>query len=187
MNTRLMKAILLIGVVALSSFIVPPTNDGAYHTLKGEVGLYFDLMVGKMKANTSEAKSSLDVKSDAVIFNMNVKSFHFDNPILEQQFKDVYMEADKYPVTSYMGKIKKGIDFNTTAPQHLEVEGTLSMHGISKKRTIPATITVKGNQIHVKSEFLVNASDHNIEIPTAFFTSGKDEIKVALDVTYQKQ
>jgi polyisoprenoid-binding protein YceI len=186
-----MKAFLLLGLFVMSGFISPNLvmlNDGAYHTQKGEVGLHFDLMVGKMKANTNEASSSLDIKSEAVIFNMKVKSFEFDNSIIEQQFKEVYMEADKFPDTSFMGKIKKGVNFNTKAAQHVDVEGTLAMHGINKKRTIPAVITVlDGNRIHVKSEFTVLASEHSINIPSAFFSNGKDEIKVVLDAIYEKK
>ncbi len=185
-----MKSFLLISMLLVCGFISPTaiTQEGAYHTQKGEVDLHFDLMVGKMKANTNQASSSLDIKSEAVIFNMKVASFEFDNSIIEQQFKDVYMEADKYPQTSFVGKIKKGINFNSKSVQHVEVEGVLAMHGISKKRTISASITVlEGNRLHVKSEFTVLASEHDINIPVSFFTNGKDEIRVVLDAIYEKK
>lgn len=185
-----MKSFLLAGVLLICGFISPTTiiNEGAYHTQKGEVDLHFDLMVGKMKANTNQASSSLDIKSEAVIFNMKVATFEFDNSIIEQQFKQVYMEADKYPQTSFVGKIRKGINFKSRAVQHVDVEGTLAMHGISKKRTIPALVTIMNdNKIHVKSEFTVLASEHDINIPVSFFANGKDEIRVVLDAVYEKK
>ena len=174
----------LLNIFWVNSENSPTVN--AYSSKNGKVSLFFDLTVGQMTANTNQAQSTLDISRDAVLFNMKVSSFKFSNPILEQQFKQVYMEVDKYPETTFIGKIKQKIDFKSKAPQKVMVEGTLGMHGVTQPRTIPATMTFEADKIRVVSEFMVKASDHKIEIPPVFFSNGKDEIKVSLDVTYSK-
>ncbi|NJL11843.1 MAG: YceI family protein [Microscillaceae bacterium] len=178
-----MKALYCISILLVSMMT---TTTGKYQTQTGDVGLIFDLTLGEMKASTDKATSTLDFSAEEVHFSMEVNSFRFENPLLEKQFKEVYMESDKYPKTTFIGKFKQVIDFNSPKAQAVEVNGTLQMHGISKSRTIPAVITVKEGKLHVRSEFLVKASDHGINIPSVFFTSGKDEIKVVLDADYVK-
>jgi polyisoprenoid-binding protein YceI len=162
------------------------TLESAYSSKNGKVALFFDLTVGQMNANTNQAQSTLDIQRDAILFNIKVSAFKFSNPILEQQFKEVYMEVDKYPETTFAGKIKQKLNFKTKTPQKVMVDGVLGMHGVTKPRVIPATITIEGDKIRVISDFTVKASDHKIDIPSAFFANGKDEIKVNLDITYTK-
>lgn len=159
----------------------------SYSTKTGNVSLFFDLTVGEMTASTSEAHSTIDIRTDAVIFNMKVESFAFSNPILEQQFKEVYMEVQKYPETTFAGKIRGSLDFNNPNPQKVIVDGILGMHGVTKPRSIPATFILSSDgRARVVSEFTVKASDHDINIPTSFFNSGKDEIVVKIKADYVK-
>ena len=171
-------------------FFFTQSNQDAVYTYvseNGNVELVFDLALGAMNAQTDKAQSGLDIKSDEVDFVIKVNSFRFSNPILEQQFKHVYMESDKYPETVFNGQIKGGINFKSTAPQNVKVNGVLDMHGVKKAKIIPAVITVKNDQIHVVTDFVIKASEHNIDIPTSFFNNGKDEIKVNMNVTYKKK
>lgn len=178
---------LSIILLLLSSFIIKETQPNiTYSTKNGRVSLNFDLTIGKMDAKTNKAHSTMDIKTEAVLFNIKVSTFQFSNPILEQQFKDVYMEVEKYPETTFAGKIRGNVDFKSDKPQKVIVDGVLGMHGITKKRSIPATITFSGDKVKVYSKFKVKASEHKIAIPSGFFTSGKDEIQVVLNIDYTK-
>jgi polyisoprenoid-binding protein YceI len=182
-----MRFFTFLGFVVLLFCTASTPPEKSYSTKTGKVSLIFDLTVGKMDASTTKATSTLDIQTDAVLFNMKVSAFVFSNPILEQQFKEVYMEVDKYPETTFIGKIKEKISFTNRSPQKVSVVGTLGMHGVSQPKTIAATITViDKTKIKVVSEFIVKASEHKIEIPSVFFASGKDEIKVNLDAVYLK-
>lgn len=179
---------IIIFLFSLSSMCLIMSTDGpeVYNTKEGQVDLAFDLTLGKMKGSSKEVNSTINVKADEVVFNIKVQSFAFQNALIEQQFKDVYMEVGKFPETSFIGKINGNVDFKSRSPQQVMVDGTLSMHGVSKRKQIPAIITVNGRNISVLSNFIVNASDYQINIPANYFTDQKDEIKVTLDVIYEK-
>ena len=63
---------------------------------------------------------------------------------MEEHFNENYIESHQYPKTSFKGKIT---DFDQTTlsdqPQTVELTGELSMHGVTKTITVPATITQK--------------------------------------------
>ena len=161
-------------------------NHEIFNSKKGEVALSFNLSLGQMSANTDHIYSILDLNAHAVIFNVDIESFHFNNPLVEQQFKTVYMEVDKFPKTTYVGKLAKEIDLDNREEQHIEVNGVLEMHGVSTQRKINASVQVSDDEIEVKSKFMVNASSHGIDIPAELFTDGKDEISVILNAAYKR-
>ena len=139
-----------------------------------------------MSANTDHVYSILDLNAEAVIFNVDIESFQFNNPLVEQQFKTVYMEVDKFPKTTFVGKLAKKIKLDSREEQEIKVNGILEMHGIDTQRKIQAIVLVSDEEITVKSEFMVDASAHGIDIPAELFTDGKDEIKVVLNAAYKR-
>jgi hypothetical protein len=182
-----MKKTALWGICIVFFCIASAPIAPSYSTKAGKVKLGFDLTVGQMEASTNKASSTLDLQSEAVLFNMKIAGFEFSNPILEQQFKETYMEVDKYPETTFIGKIKEKVNFGNKLPQKVTVIGTLGMHGVTKPKVISAVLTVlSATQIKVLSDFKIKASDHKIDIPAVFFNEGKDEIKVNIDAIYTK-
>lgn len=179
-----LASIICLTILTLTASILK--RGEVYNSKRGKVALSFDLSLGKMSANTDNIYSILDLNAEAVIFNVDIKSFEFDNPLVEQQFKTVYMEADKFPKTTFVGKLTKKIDLNSRQDQEIEVNGILDMHGINIQRKVSAIVSITDTDIRVRSEFLIKASDHGIEIPAALFADGHDQIKVVLDATYAK-
>lgn len=161
-------------------------NKNVYNTESGKVAISFDLNIGKMSGNTAEAYSMIDLTAEAVVFNIGNTSFSFDSRIVEHHVKKVYLEVEKYPKTSFVGKLKGNIDYNSSEVQNIEVEGVLDMHGKGVWRTIPAQLRITEDKISVISNFVVKPEEHDMEIPKHLFTDGKDEILVKLEVEYAK-
>ncbi len=165
-----------------------PQSDAieTYNMHDGKVNLSFDLHLGKMTANSEDVSSSFSIQDEKVIFNVGINSFRFSNPVLDHQFKHVYMEVEKFPKTTFEGTISEPIDLKSVSPQKVIVNGVLKMHGVTQTKQIPAIITVRNDEIEVDSEFIVKASEHGISIPSSYFVSGEDKIKVGIDVIYKK-
>ena len=49
--------------------------------------------------------------------------------------------------------------------QAVEVEGDLTLHGVTKRVRVPGTLEKQGNRLLVKAKFAVAPADYNIEIP----------------------
>jgi hypothetical protein len=130
------------------------------------------------KSNTVSAildKATGNFASSAII-----KSFRFKSPLMEEHFNENYMESSKFPNSTFKGKIA-GFDANklTVTKTAYEVEGDLTIHGVTKKVKTKIYLSLNGSKIVTSASFTVHAQDYNIEIPSLVNEKFAEQIKVA--------
>jgi polyisoprenoid-binding protein YceI len=106
---------------------------------------------------------------------------------MEEHFNENYMESDKFPKSTFKGSISniKDVNFAKDGTYKVSTAGTLTMHGVSKQVTIPATITIKGGKISASSTFMVLLSDYNIAIPSVVKDKIAKDIKITVNCDYE--
>lgn len=116
---------------------------------------------------SKEGTAVLKVETSDVALLVAMKTFHFNNALLEEHFNENYLHTDKFPNATFKGKL---IGF--TAAQlakdgvyTISSEGTVTMHGVTKPFNAPVKMTVKGKTATFDCEFKIKAEDHNIDIP----------------------
>lgn len=118
----------------------------------------------KIEAINNEAASAINANTGDVVFQVPVKSFKFENALMQEHFNENYMESDKFPKAEFKGKSSelptKDGTYKTT------VSGKLTIHGVSKDVQVPGTITVKGTEMTLTANFTVKLADYNITIPS---------------------
>ena len=108
-----------------------------------------------------------------------VKSFRFKSPLMEEHFNENYMESSKFPNSTFKGKIigfeAKKLSATKTA---FDVEGDLTIHGVTKKVKTKIYLSLNGSKIATAGIFTVHAQDYNIEIPSLVKEKFAEQIKV---------
>jgi YceI-like domain len=162
-----MKKIILSLLCTLLAVLT--LNAQTYKTRDGNI--YFnpnkDQGNREYSALSKEATAVLKVETSEVALLVPMKSFHFNNALLEEHFNENYLHTDKFPNGTYKGKLvgftkdmlSKDGTYNLTS------EGTVGLHGVEKPFKSPVTLTVKGGEATFKCVFKIKAEDHNIEIP----------------------
>lgn len=89
-----------------------------------------------------------------------VKSFKFKSPLMEEHFNENYMESDKLPKTSFKGKVV-GYDGKTGT---YDIEGDLTIHGVTNKVKTKATISTAG-KVTISANFVIKLNDYKLEVP----------------------
>jgi polyisoprenoid-binding protein YceI len=117
-------------------------------------------------------------------FSAPIRTFQFDKAFMQQHFNSDYMESDKYPRAIFKGKIQEQIDITKEGTYTVNVVGELMVHGITEKRTIQGSLTVKNGTIYIASEFMVKCADHQIDIPQILFYHIAEIIKITVSATY---
>lgn len=118
-------------------------------------------------ALSKEGTAVLKVETSEVAFLVPMKSFHFNNALLEEHFNENYLHTNKFPNGTYRGKLI-GFDKSMLAKDgdyKLSSEGKVEMHGVTKDFKSPVTLSVKGGVATFKCQFGIKASDYNIDIP----------------------
>ncbi len=93
----------------------------------------------------------------AVVVDIETPSIYSDDPKLTDHLKTKdFFEVEKYPVARFeTTEIKPGGDKGAT---HTLV-GNLTLHGVTKSITIPATVKVEPDSMSLTSEFALDKND----------------------------
>ncbi len=117
------------------------------------------------KAENKTAIAALDLKKGDVAFEATIKNFSFSNPKMQEHFNSTgWMDSDKFPTASFKGKIKNadGNKFRKNGTYNAQVEGNLTIHGITKPVKTTAIITTSGKKVSTKTDFKIKLEDYKI-------------------------
>jgi len=116
-----------------------------------------------------------------MVFQVLIKSFHFDRALLEEHFNENYMDSEKYPKSSFKGKITNlsKVDFKKEGTYEVDVEGDLTIRDVTKKVTVKGTLDVIAGGLNANTKFKIVPEDFNISIPGVV----REKIAKDLEVT----
>jgi len=179
-----MKYIILILLACTS--VIEQAGQDSYSCKNAKIGLFSSTAVDDIKAETSTGTSVFNASSGELAFTVIIKSLTFEKSLMQQHFNDDYMQSDKYPTASFKGKIQEHIDVTKESTFPVTVAGGLTIHGVTKPRTIPGKVIVKGGSITMTSEFVVKCADHNVETPKILFHHIAKEVTISVSATFKK-
>ena len=117
------------------------------------------------KADNKTVVAAIDTKAGTVAFEAIVKGFSFGNPMMQEHFNGAkWMDSEKFPKATFKGTITNLPEVNFTADgtYKANVEGELTLHGVTKPVKTTADITVSGATVTSKSDFTIVAADYGI-------------------------
>jgi polyisoprenoid-binding protein YceI len=172
-----MKQFLLLSFILLSGIRLSAQKS---YTKNGTISFYSKASIENITADNNQVMSTLDIQSGQLQFSVLIKAFHFKKSLMEDHFNENYMESSKYPKATFKGNIQDPKpDLRKDGNYDVTVTGDMTIHGVSKKISMPGTITVKDGIITGKSTFKVTLADYKISIPKIV----KDNIAETVDVT----
>jgi hypothetical protein len=155
--------------LTLFTFIVGALLAQTYKTREGVI--YFnpnkDQKNKEYAAQSKEATAMLKVESSEVALLVPMKSFRFNNALLEEHFNENYLHTNKYPNGTYKGKL---IGFEKSMLEKdgeykFKSNGEMELHGVKKAFNADVILKVKNKVATFACNFYVKAPDYNIEIP----------------------
>jgi polyisoprenoid-binding protein YceI len=160
-----------------------------YFTKNGKVSFFSKATLENIKADNNQVTSTLNTQSGELLFSLLTNAFHFEKALMEEHFNDDYIESAKYPRATFKGTITNIAAVNTTADGSypVTVSGDLTIHGVTKNISTPATITVKQGKISGSAVFNIKPADYNISIPAAVRNNIAETIQLTISCTYEKR
>lgn len=173
-----MKTALLMMALVVTSF----TAFGQkYFTKTANVSFFSTTAMENIDAKSNQTTSIIDFATGDVVFKMLIKTFQFEKALMQEHFNEKYLESDKFPESTFKGKIENisSVNLKKDGEYKVNVTGDLTIHGVTKSYTTIGVITVSGDKISVNAKFPVTVADHGVKIPGAV----KDNIAETVDVT----
>ncbi|MCX6333591.1 MAG: YceI family protein [Bacteroidia bacterium] len=156
-------------------------NAQKYMTRNGYIGFYSHTPMEDIKGDNNQAASVLDISTGEIVFQVLIKSFHFDKALMEEHFNENYMEFEKFPKSTFKGKITNlsSVDFSKAGKYDVVVEGDLNIHDVTNKVSARGILEVVSGGINANSKFNIVPEDYKISIPGVV----RDNIAKNLEVT----
>jgi hypothetical protein len=163
------------------SFFFLAANGQKFMTKNGYIGFFSHTPVEDIKADNNQVAGALDISTGELVFQVLIKSFHFEKALMEEHFNENYMESDKFPKSTLKGKIinLSDVDFTKPGKYDVTVEGDLNIHDVTNKVSVKGTIEVVTEGINATSKFNIVPEDYKISIPGVV----RDNIAKNLEVT----
>jgi polyisoprenoid-binding protein YceI len=175
--------ILIFTSLFLSSSTFPENH--IYKTLAGNIHISSDAPLEVIKASSQELKGAIDIDKRTFAFSINNRAIKgFNSPLQQEHFYENYIEAKKYPISTFEGKIIEQIDFTKNGDYMVRAKGILTIHGVAQERIIKSSLRVYDNILYVKSRFSILLSEHNITIPKIVYQKIAEEITVDVDAEF---
>ena len=163
------------------TFLFFSVNAQKFMTRNGYIGFYSHTAVEDIKGDNNQVASVLDISTGEIVFQVLIKSFHFEKALMEEHFNENYMESEKFPKSTFKGKITNlsAVDFSKTGKYDVVVEGDLNIHDVTNKVTAKGSLEVIVGGINANSKFNIVPEDYKITIPGVV----RDNIAKNLEVT----
>jgi polyisoprenoid-binding protein YceI len=145
---------------------VTGTHSGSFQKFSGEINY----------AGTPEASR--------VSVTIDTSSLTADDPKLTEHLKTAdFFDVAKYPTATFVSTaIKAGAEKGASHT----ITGNLTMHGVTKAVTFPATIAATADAINVDANFSINRRDFNLNYAGPANNLIRDDVVLTLKVHAMK-
>lgn len=103
--------------------------------------------------------------------------------IINKELKDIVLHPDQYPDITFQSTnvTAKGLGGGR---YDVKINGNLTLHGVTRPVTIPATVTLNGSTLRAVGKFSIDRGDYKVKATSAFHGMVRvdDDIKFEFDI-----
>lgn len=179
-----MKTIIMIAAYLL---LMGPVVAQQYFTKTGHISFYSSAPLEDITAENNQVTSIIDFGNGEMAFSLLMKGFHFEKALMEEHFNEKYVHSDQYPKSTFEGEITNlgDVDISNDGEYPVDIEGKLTIHGVTQDVTTTGTITVEGAKVSGIAAFPVTLADYDIEIPGVVKDNIAETVEITVSMDYQ--
>jgi len=173
-------------ILSLLTMLVLSASGQKYMTKSGFISFVSHTPMEDIKGDNNQVAGVLDISTGDMVFQILIKSFHFEKTLLEEHFNENYMESEKFPKASFKGKITNlaSVDFNKNGSYEVLVEGDLTIRDVAKKMSVKGILEVVTGGVNANAKFTITPEDFNIKIPSVVRENIAKTIEVTVAMKY---
>ncbi len=154
---------------------------------KASARFYSEAPVENIEATNSKVVGALDISTGNLAVSMLMRDFEFEKSLMQEHFNENYVESDKYPKSTFKGKILNYDADLLSKPGNytFKVSGELTIHGVTNPLNTEIQCKVSNNTIAVSTKFMVEVASFEIDIPKIVFYNIAEEVEVTASFNFQ--
>ena len=156
------KVILTIFALATISLTA---NAQKQTSSKTHIKFFSTTAVENIESNNYKSVSVLDTKSGDVVFSVPMQSFEFEKALMQEHFNSKkFLNTKENPKAKLVAKITNldKVNFDKEGSYIANVEGDLTINGVTNAINEKATIIVKGGNVNLQTKFNLTLADYKV-------------------------
>lgn len=177
----------LITILIVNLAIHADAIGQLYQGKKGHVKFFSDAPLEDIEAISSETISALNMATGEIAVLIPIKSFVFDKALMQEHFNQTYLESDKFPESTFVGKLDEKISDDAAKDKPLNVFGKLTVHGVTREAKIQVALKLSADGfLNASGKFMIKLADHKIKIPKLVFKNIAEVVEVTFDLKLKR-
>jgi polyisoprenoid-binding protein YceI len=174
-------AILFFSIVVMPSvsFAQKYKSDSCY------VHFFSDAPMEDIEATNLDGQSAFDLETGEIVFSIPIKSFEFEKSLMQEHFNENYLESDKYPKATFIGKLT-GFSKSIATRQQATAAGIMKIHGVEQQISVEGELMIRDGFAEIHCQFPIELSDYKVKIPKVVFYNIAEVVDVTIKFTYEK-
>ena len=156
-------------------------------TKSGTIEIFSETPLFTIEGVNQKVASIINTSNGEFVASTLVRSFKFEEALVEEHFNENYIESHKFPKAVYKGKIVDfdKIDLSKDGTYDVVVVGKLTIHGTTNDIKEKGKITVKGGVISATSTFDVSLAGYKVKVEETYKDAIKDAITLRINFNYK--
>lgn len=133
-----------------------------------------------IEANNYASVGAIDTSTGDIVFSVPMQSFEFEKALMQEHFNSKkFLDTKTNPKAKLTGKIAnlEKVNFKKDGSYTVDVDGDLTINGVTNAIKEKATIVIKDGKISLSSKFNITLADYKVA-----FKSGKPSTNIAKTV-----
>jgi len=142
--------------------------QGKYMTKVGLISFFSASIMEDIEARNNKVAAVVDLGTGQMAFAVPIREFQFKRTLMQEHFNENYMESEKYPKATFTGQVVNAaqvMKLVASSSQNVEVEGQMTMHGVSHKVAVSGTMQLRDGQLVMFAYFNIAPADYAVDIP----------------------
>lgn len=168
-------------VIAFFTCILCSTalSQDRFGTATGVLQIDASTPLEDIRAKNDNVSAVLDPNTGEMAVLLLNKELVFRNRLMGEHFNENYMESDKFPKSSFTGKLKGFlVDKLGTQSKKFHLIGELNVHGVTRLLDTWVLVTKNAEEVIISFSFIVKTEDHKIKVPKLLFKKIAKEVSV---------
>ena len=179
-----MNKLTLLLILVCASFTLHAQK--IFSTKTGQIKFNASSPLEKIEAVNNQVDSKMVDKTGQIVFSALIKSFKFENQLMEDHFNENYLESSKIPKADFKGYITNAsaVYFSKDGKYPITVEGTLTIHAVSQKVSTTGLLDIVGGKPAINGVFKIKIKDYGI---TGSYIGGKiaNDAEITINCKYE--
>lgn len=182
-----MKVLIFLGLLVFTTQLNTLHAQKVMISKSSEISFFSKTPLRDIEAENKAASSLINLDTKDIAIKIPVKSFVFPNKLMQEHFNENYLETEKFPFSTFRGKINESLDLEQEGKFNVSATGKITLHGVDRNQTFKGIATIKEKKITLDCVFDVSLADYKIDIPKIVFEEIAEKVKVTFKINYEEK